>query len=483
MSNLSLALRFAFPLLAWGVVFHDAIEGMVSVWLQSKTYEHSFLILPISLWLVWRKREQIKVTPLGSAWIPVVFLIVPALLWMVGNAAGVALFEHIAVVTSLQLMLWALLGTPLTKLLFFPIFYLIFCIPFGEELVPYLQLVTADITVFALHLTNIPVYREGLYLTIPNGMFEVAEACSGIRFLISSLALGTLFAYLSFSKWWKILAFVGFSFIFPIIANGIRAYGIILVGYLSDMKYATGADHLIYGWVFFTLVIGVIFFVADKFADPLPDQPSASDTLVALNETALRPYMVTLTLVVIFSILFVWTRTLHVQANPTLSPVSLPEKAISGYQTAWGVAFPEALTVSRGVLPEGRAEYFSARYAINQANGELISSINRFYDPERWAPSERTAVSLSPATAPAFDATMITLLNPRGQSKKILYWYCIEQFCSTNPLKLKLFKAQKLLTDGEGKGDVFALSSSSLNDEQLEQLAIEWINQYRQGVR
>lgn len=472
-----LILRFTLPLTVWLIVYHESLTNMVSVWGQSKTYEHGFVILPISLWLAWRKREQIKHTPLTTSWIPIALLLLPTLIWMVGKAAEVALFEHIATIFSLQLLLWALIGTPLTKVLFFPIFYLIFCIPFGEELIPFLQEITADMAVFALQLSNIPVYREGWYLSIPNGDFEVAEACSGIRFLISSVALGTLFAYLSFSKWWKILIFVIFSFIFPIIANGIRGYGIVLIGYLSDMRYATGADHLIYGWVFFAFVIGIIFYTADKFADKVDDSPtfSASNTHSYKTHSPIKTLMITVCFLSIFSMQFTWEQSLKNTEVQVVSPINLPQDISTLDSSIWGISFPQALKVARGVTSDGKVEYFSARYSLNQENGELISSNNHIYDQNRWSLNANTKQVISPSVMKTFDATQLTVANHHGKKLKILYWYCIDQFCSSNPIKVKLLRATRLMTERSGTADVLALASFDSSDEQLKELATAWM--------
>jgi EpsI family protein len=139
--------------------------------------------------------------------------------------------------------------------------YLLLTVPFGEVFIPALISFTADFTVTALQLTGIPVYREGTFFTLPSGNWSVVEACSGLRYLIASFTLGTLYAYLSYSSLKRRLAFIALSLIVPIIANGIRAYLIVMMGHLSGMRLAVGADHLIYGWVFFGLVMFVLFWI------------------------------------------------------------------------------------------------------------------------------------------------------------------------------------------------------------------------------
>ena len=123
--------------------------------------------------------------------------------------------------------------------------------PFGEFLLPVLMEYTANFTVTALRLSGIPVYREGLQFVIPSGSWSVVEACSGVRYLIASFMIGTLFAYLNYRSTRRRLVFMGVSIVVPILANWLRAYMIVMLGHLSGNTIAVGVDHLIYGWLFF----------------------------------------------------------------------------------------------------------------------------------------------------------------------------------------------------------------------------------------
>lgn len=460
-------LLFFLPIVAWLLVFYRTGMDMVSVWGQSKTFEHCFLIIPISLWVVWHKKDQLKSLSVSYAWTPVLLMVFPGALWLLGRAANIALFEHTAAVTSMQLLIWALLGNAITRQLWFPVLYLFFCVPFGEEIIPYLQDVTADLSVILLNASNIPVYRDGLYLTIPNGQFVVAEACSGIRFLISSIALGTLFAYLQFHKTWKRIAFVGFSFVFPIIANGIRAYGIIMIGHLTDMEHATGADHLVYGWVFFSLVMVVIFLTANVFADPpRPVRTRTGNTHYSPQSAAKVTGVITLMLL----FLGTWGQVITRQSPLVTEPSVLPSNTISIAESRWGIHFPNA---QQSVLAEsqtGDALFFTARFALRQPQGELISSENRLYDKETWSLKQSSALELSVDTS----ATEITLTNQFGSSLKVVYWYCISDYCSSSPLLIKLFKATHLLAGGGGFADVYAVASPQLDTQQIERYAQHW---------
>jgi EpsI family protein len=127
---------------------------------------------------------------------------------------------------------------------------------------------TANFTVTALQLSGIPVFREGLFFTIPSGSWSIVEGCSGLRYLIASLTVGVLFAYLSYRRPWKRLLFAALSIVVPIFANGFRAYLIVMIAHLSNNQLAHGVDHFIYGWVFFGLVMLLLFWAGSFWRDP-----------------------------------------------------------------------------------------------------------------------------------------------------------------------------------------------------------------------
>jgi exosortase len=118
-----------------------------------------------------------------------------------------------------------------------------------------LQRITADITILGLHALQIPVYSNSYMIEIPEGPFEIAEACAGLRFLIASSVFGCFFAVLIYRSFLRRAVFIFISVAVPIVANGLRALGIIVLAHLEGNAAAAEADHVVYGWVFFTLVI------------------------------------------------------------------------------------------------------------------------------------------------------------------------------------------------------------------------------------
>ncbi len=248
-------------------IFYEATESIVSTWIRSETYAHGFLIFPFSLYMIWKKRTTLY----GLAHYPEFkWLIVLGILgfgWLLAFLSSVLVVKQFVLISMIPIVVCAIMGFRFAWAIAFPLAYLFFAVPVGESLIPPLIDFTADFTVSALQMTGIPVYREGNFFSIPSGNWSVVEACSGLRYLIASVTLGTLYAYLTYISWVKRLIFIIFSIIVPILANGLRAYLIVMTGHLSDMKLAVGVDHLIYGWVFFGFVMLLLFWMGSLWRE------------------------------------------------------------------------------------------------------------------------------------------------------------------------------------------------------------------------
>ena len=241
------------------------------IWSRSETFAHGFLILPISLWLVWNQREKIaQVSPRPVWWI-VILMLPLGLVWLLAWLVGVAILQQLAMVAMIVTGIWAIIGHRLGRLLLFPLLFLFFAVPIGEGLIAPMMEYTASSTVWLIELTGIPVYREGLNFALPSGQWSVVEACSGVRYIIASVTVGTLYAYLTYRSWYRRVIFVVISAIVPILANSARAYIIVILGHLSGMTIATGADHLVYGWLFFGLMIFLLFWLGSFFREDYPE--------------------------------------------------------------------------------------------------------------------------------------------------------------------------------------------------------------------
>lgn len=254
---------------------------MAEQWWNISTYNHVLLVPAIIGVLVWIRREELaKLTP--RAWWPGLSLLAGAMaLWFLGTIGEVNTFSQLGAVAALQASAITLLGPRVALGLLFPLGYMLFLVPFGDELVPALQMITAKITIALTHWSGIPAEIEGVFIDTPAGLFEVAEACSGVKFLIAMIALGVLIAQSCFRSWQRRAAFLAICVIVPIIANGIRAWGTIYIAQSQGIEFAAGFDHIFYGWVFFGIVIAIVLAAGWRWFDRSPEDPGIDGEALA----------------------------------------------------------------------------------------------------------------------------------------------------------------------------------------------------------
>lgn len=261
----SVALALTLTLL-WVVGWYwSTAQGVAGIWWTSDTFAHGLVVLPAFAWLVWRARDRIgHLQPQPTAWMALPIL-AAGLLWLLGSIVSVAAAQHFALFALLVSAFVGVLGWRLSRVLLFPLLFLFFGLPIGEFMLPTLMHYTAEFTVWALRMSGVPVYQEGLHFVVPNGRWSVVEACSGVRYLIASLFVGALYAYLNYTGLKRRLLFMVVAFFMPILANWVRAYFIVMLGYLSGNKIAVGVDHILYGWVFFGVVIFLMFWIGGRW--------------------------------------------------------------------------------------------------------------------------------------------------------------------------------------------------------------------------
>ncbi|MGN7932607.1 exosortase A [Sphingopyxis sp. 22461] len=248
-------------------IFWREAADVAGIWWNSSTFTHCLLIVPMIGWLVSQRVALLRPLTPVYWWPALLWMAGAGLVWLVGEAAGVGLFRQLALILMLQGAVAATLGEKLVRALLFPLGYALLLVPFGEELVPLLQTLTAHISMVLLHLSGIPAQMEGVFITTPAGFFEVAEACSGVNFLIAMLAYAVFAAHLCFRSWTRRIVFVFAALATTILANALRAYGTMVAAEIWGIEAAGGIDHIFYGWFFFGAVILLVMLVARRWFD------------------------------------------------------------------------------------------------------------------------------------------------------------------------------------------------------------------------
>ena len=241
----------------WGEMFHQ--------WWNIDTYSHILLVPFVIGWLIKLKLTELaKITP--TPWLPgLVVTMVGLALWLAGRFTDINLIAHAGAVGALQGVVLTATGSRASLILALPICLGVFLVPFGDEIIPPLQSITAEIAIALTLASGIEASVDGIYIDTPVGLFIVAEACSGVKFLIAMVTLAVLVCFTRFESWSRRAMFMLASCIIPIIANGIRAWGTIYIAQFAGVEFAAGFDHIFYGWIFFAVVVAIIIGAAWRF--------------------------------------------------------------------------------------------------------------------------------------------------------------------------------------------------------------------------
>ena len=369
------------------LAYRGTAMGMVDIWSRSETFAHAFVVPPIALWLIWRQRAvlgQLRPRPMPWVLLP---MAVMAALWWLGNLVSVNAVTQLTFTAMLVLTVPAVLGWQVTRAILFPLGFLFFAVPIGEFMTPTLMLFTADFVVAALRLSGVPVFREGMHFIIPSGSWSVIDECSGIRYLMATVMVGSLFAYLNYSSYKRRFVFMVISFVVPILANWLRAYMIVMLAHLSGNKLATGVDHIVYGWVFFGIVIMALFFIGARWAEDDTAAPAAPDAW-ALTPGFSAQRLAWQAIVVAAATLAVTQLPLLLQRDRATTErvpvVTLPGDLSANWRadaqelTAWRPVFVGASSETNRTYaaPDGRVAVHLAYYRNQADNKKLVSSVN-----------------------------------------------------------------------------------------------------------
>ncbi len=454
------------------VILFPSYAEIFNLWWTITGYNHCLLIVPISLYLAWLNRGALYALPISNSWLGVGYSALNAIVWFLGDLLSLNVLEHAGSIGIIVGVVWSLLGNAGFRLMLFPLFYLYFGLPEGDFLVPYLQDLTAKVVVILLRASEIPVFLEGRYLTIPSGQFHVAKACSGINYLIATLAVGTVFAYLRYRRTSRRIAFMCLVILVPLAANGLRAYGIVMIAHLSNYKYAMGVDHFIYGWLFFGVVIFALFSLGNLFSD-VDDGETPRYLATPDAQEPTSPALPVFAIVIIIGGL----RALSL-AGVCVGYADLNIHAPNS-GNAWEM-LPDSHTVL-GSHFEGHDATVTASYRRTESQtatdvsleifyyrrqeqgAEVIGVRNDIYDDERWrrveGPSNRV-VNGYPG-----EVYEMILRSHDARERRVWYWFDISGTPTLNTIKAKFYSKRAVFT-GAYLGEAAVIVSTGIDDLQ-----------------
>lgn len=453
---LALTVLCAALALTVGLYFESAASA-VDLWWNRSAYNHGFLIIPISLYLVWDKSEALAaMTPKPD----VLGLIVIAgfsFAWVLARSAGINEGEHFALVGVIQGVVLAVLGRQLFLSMILPMAYLWLLVPTGTVFYPILQGAAHWISSTMLALSGIPVYSEGFLIEVPIGLYDVAPGCSGLNFILASLALAPLYGYMMYDGMRKRLLAIAVMLGVAVLANGMRIYGIIALAEFTDRRIDIIDDHLLYGWGFFAAVLALVGYIGSRFADPA--RPSSGDARAPAIHIARRKLITGTAWAMVVLAVFPLYR---MAALTAYTPAAMRDFDTSGLGVEgarenaglWQPDYPFAtktrlFTASRRGI---EAEIYLAGYFIPKAAGEMITSGNDL----TGAPSNVRAGSFSrriESSGGSIKWHFVRLQSRGGDARLVARARYVEGAFVDSTLKAKLLQARAtLLWDFQGSG-------------------------------
>ena len=455
------------------LIFFSTAASTVAIWERSETFAHGFLIFPISLWLIWRRRAALAQLIYQPDWRGLAVLLLLSAGWLFAHSGGVLVGEQLMLVAMIPAAVWTLLGLRVVMAMAFPLGFLLLAVPMGEALIPHMMTFTANFTVKALQLTGIPVYQEGTFFTIPSGDWSVVEGCSGLRYLIASFTLGVLYAYLTYRSLTRRIIFSLAAIVVPVIANGMRAYIIVMIADLSDMKLALGVDHLIYGWVWFGVVMLAMFWVGGYWRQDVDlartDAAASANSTPASAASVLLAAMLALGVVLTGPAYAAWLASRS--APPT--PVRItPPAAVNGWVvetppfTDWQPHYvgPDGQHATYYQKNGQRVMLYLAYYRTQRQGSELITSQNYMIMQKhpRWSNMGEGAHDAQMGSAPM--PVIQTKLRAPDQKLLAWHWNQLDGRDLTNDYVAKLLLARDKVLGQPDDGSAIVVATPYSDD-------------------
>jgi exosortase len=250
-------------LVALAIVYWSVIAGLVGAWSTDDNYSHGFFIVPLAVFFAWERRRAIVSAPMRPSLAGAV-VVAGSLLLLVAGLLGAELFlARISILGAIAGAILFLFGWPMLRVLSFPLAFMILMVPlpaiiFNKIAFP-LQLLASHVGETTISAMDIPILREGNVLILANAKLEVAEACSGIRSLVSLLALGIVFGYFVDHRGWVRTAIAASAVPVAILANGLRVASAGVAAHNYGSAGVEGLFHEFSGWVVFVVAFLMMF--------------------------------------------------------------------------------------------------------------------------------------------------------------------------------------------------------------------------------
>ncbi len=426
-------------------------------------FSHGLVVPFVSGALIWSRRGILQAVAPQFSYLGAAIVAAASALWLSGELIDVALFRHVGLVAAINGLVITFFGLKFYRAILFAMLFLFLAIPFGYELVGPLQTMTANLVIGTLELVGATHKADGVLIELSSGMYEVAEACAGVKFFFTSLVTGVLLAHLVFESWGRRIFILAVSAILPIAANALRVLGILAIAEMTDQSFAKDVDHIVYGWVFLSIVLFTLIAFAYKITDK-----RTSNAPVASENPCAEGFQQNVFGVIAVAVIPVLTTFIAPQATPPAYreggvPIEpLIEQVPAGYRIlpqAASISPPNFLNadVMRSTILRRNDHVFLASYArvgILHAGSRLFQPGNNLAGNE-WLEMRGLNVRANQFCNVMFSERML-----RRGDRRMLIWsvYTVNGEAVTSGLTEKMLTATARIMRKPSVGEILSLS-------------------------
>ena len=278
---MNMKLKFLILIILWAIAFYPIYPGLFYTWLNDSNNSHGMLVPLISGYFIWQKKGELKSAVISNSNWGAVILVISMGLYLVSYAGGLAFVSRSMIIFSLVGLMLFTFGSSIFKLMVFPFFFLLFMVPVPDSIVGFvafpLQLFATKVSSIVIQAFSIPVYREGNMLYFVQTQLETAEACSGVRSIISLTMLSVIFVYLLDGGWIRKAILLASAVPLALSINIIRVSGTGILAHFHGEKAARGFLHEFSGIAVFAfgfIALLIEFLLLRRIGSKVSKQPS-----------------------------------------------------------------------------------------------------------------------------------------------------------------------------------------------------------------
>ncbi|MDX2507686.1 MAG: EpsI family protein [Gammaproteobacteria bacterium] len=458
------------------VLYQQSILYLVGKWnqLEGGDYGHGYLILAISIYLIFYNRQRLRALIPCLEYRAIVAVVLASILWMMAALVGIEILQIVALLPLVLSIVWALSGSRVTRILVFPVLYIGFAIPVWFPLTPLLQELTADAVFWSIRVMEIPALRIENMIVLPSGKLSIEEACAGMRYLMAALILGSLYAYLNYVTFYSRLIIVLVSAVAAVLANILRVFIVVYLAYTTDMQHPLVSDHVTLGWYLFGgLVVVLLVLEAQLHRKWLHNPNETLDNVVREQPPCNKGKLQYISFVLIVAI-FISAAPITVfwMSKPSQFdsyPVQIILPSSAGEWTATDANEDDWTPQYRGAIAHKMVyndknnheiQLYLGLYAVQRQGEELINVLNRISDDKIWRIMYQKAKLYNIGGQQVLEQL---LKKNDGSQRLVWYWYRVAGQNTVNKYQAKALQVLGLLK-GKQQSSIVAIATK-LDDE------------------